>query len=68
MKWERNYRSGSRFRLDAEYTILFSSPGTRLTEAWMCSQLVAKAISFSIVSNAEAVLTLPLLAHSCAAV
>ena len=48
--------------------ILFSSPGTRPTEAWRCCRLSTKDSSHSIGPAEESVLTLPLLAHPCASV
>ena len=52
---------------DAASAILFYSPRTRPTEAWICCCLATKDNYHRKGTTEEAVLTLPLLAHPCAA-
>ena len=55
-------------RCDTASAIFLSSPGTHPIEEWMCCCLAAKDSSHRIGPTEEAMLTLPLLAHPCAAV
>ena len=53
---------------DAAYIILLSTPETRPTEAWICCRISTKDSSHRIGTTEEAVFTLPLFYHPCAAV